>query len=82
MSAAGMLTTLMVVGVALYKWFQLSEGGGRWLAKSLGGTMVRPEDADEGHRRALNVVVCPDTHEHFMELLREEIRDMERELGN
>jgi Zn-dependent protease with chaperone function len=54
--AAGMLTTLMVIGVALYKWFQLTEGGGRWLAKSLGGTMVRPEDADEGHRRALNVV--------------------------
>jgi Zn-dependent protease with chaperone function len=53
---AGALTSLLVAGVAIYKNLQLSEGGGRFVAKSLGGSLVRPGDEDAGHRKVLNVV--------------------------
>jgi Zn-dependent protease with chaperone function len=50
------LSTLAVVGVAIYKSFQLAEGGGRLVAKSLGGTRVVESADDLGHRKVLNVV--------------------------
>ncbi len=53
---AGLFTTALVVGTALYKSFQLAEGGGRWVAKAMGGTLVRPDDEDASHRKVLNVV--------------------------
>jgi Zn-dependent protease with chaperone function len=54
--AAGALTALLVGGVAAYKSFQLAEGGGRMLARSLGGTKVPQDTADAEHRKVLNVV--------------------------
>jgi Zn-dependent protease with chaperone function len=53
---AGILTTLLVVGTALYKSWQLAEGGGRGVAKSMGGTRVSDLDADPGRRRLRNIV--------------------------
>ncbi len=50
------LSTLAVAGVTIYKSFQLAEGGGRLLARSLGGTRVSQNADDLGHRRILNVV--------------------------
>src|SRR6476620_10791025 len=37
---AGALTVFLVGGTALYTWYQLAEGGGGWVARSLGGTRV------------------------------------------
>jgi Zn-dependent protease with chaperone function len=56
LSDFGILTTLLVVGVALYKSWQLAEGGGRLVAKSLGGTRINDLDTDLGHQRLRNVV--------------------------
>jgi Zn-dependent protease with chaperone function len=53
---AGVLTTCSVVGIAIYKSLQLAEGGGRFLARSLGGTRVLEADDDLNRRKALNVV--------------------------
>lgn len=53
---AGALTSLVVAGVAAYKSFQLAEGGGRFVAQSLGGIRVLPGGDDPGHRKVLNVV--------------------------
>jgi Zn-dependent protease with chaperone function len=50
------LSTLAVAGVAIYKTFQLAEGGGRLVATSLGGTRVSQSADDLGHRKVLNVV--------------------------
>jgi Zn-dependent protease with chaperone function len=50
------LSTLAVAGVAIYKSFQLAEGGGRLVATSLGGTRVLESADDLGHRKVLNVV--------------------------
>jgi Zn-dependent protease with chaperone function len=50
------LTTLAVVGVAIYKSLQLAEGGGHLVATSLGGTRVLDATEDLGHRKVLNVV--------------------------
>jgi Zn-dependent protease with chaperone function len=53
---AMVLSTLAIVGVAIYKTFQLAEGGGRLVARSLGGTRVLESAADFAHRVLLNVV--------------------------
>jgi Zn-dependent protease with chaperone function len=56
LTQAGVLTTLTVVGVALYKTLRLAEDGGRAVARSLGGTRVAADTVDLNHRKALNVV--------------------------
>ena len=50
------LSTLAVVGLAIYKSFQLAEGGGRLVARSLGGTRVLESADDLNHRKVLNIV--------------------------
>src|SRR4051812_45708832 len=37
---ASIVTVLAVLGTAIYQSYQLSEGGGRWLARRMGGTRV------------------------------------------
>jgi Zn-dependent protease with chaperone function len=55
--AAGALTTLVIVGTALYKSYKLAEGGGgRAVAKLLGGTRVSDQDDDPQRRRLRSVV--------------------------
>ena len=54
--AALVLSMLVVAGVAIYNSFQLAEGGGRLVAKSLGGTRVLEKANDLGHRKLLNIV--------------------------
>ncbi len=53
---AGLLTSCSVLGIAIYKSMQLAEGGGRFLAKSLGGTRVLDGDDDLNRRKAQNIV--------------------------
>jgi Zn-dependent protease with chaperone function len=53
---AGLLTTGLIAGAALYKSFQLSEEGGRGVARSLGGKLVRSDTQDPQQRKLLNVV--------------------------
>ena len=50
------LSTFVIVGVSIYKTFQLAEGGGRLVARSLGGSRVSESATDLGHRMLLNVV--------------------------
>ena len=50
------LSSLTVAGVSIYKSFQLAEGGGRLVARSLGGSRVLESADDLGHRKVLNVV--------------------------
>jgi Zn-dependent protease with chaperone function len=52
----GLLTTLLVVGTAVYKTWQLAEGGGRAVAASMGGKRLLTGDADAAHVKVLNVV--------------------------
>jgi Zn-dependent protease with chaperone function len=55
--AAGALTTLVIVGTALYKSYKLAEGGGgRAVARLLGGTRVSDLDDDPQRRRLRGVV--------------------------
>jgi Zn-dependent protease with chaperone function len=54
--SAGLLTALLVVGTAVYKSWKLAEGGGRLVAKSVGGTHVTDLDDHPGRRRLRNVV--------------------------
>jgi Zn-dependent protease with chaperone function len=56
LQGAAILTSLMVVGAALYKSYQLAEGGGRLVAKSMGGTRVSDHDQDLARRKVHNVV--------------------------
>src|SRR6476620_9844156 len=56
LAQAGVLTTCSVVGIAIYKSLQLAEGGGRFLARSLGGTRVLEADDDLNRRKAVNVI--------------------------
>ena len=55
----GILTALLVGGAAVYTWFRLADGGGGWVARSLGGTRitsdaVRPRPkATHQHRRGV-----------------------------
>jgi Zn-dependent protease with chaperone function len=53
---AGVLTLLAVVGTAVYRSWQLAGGGGRLVARALGGTRVSTADNDPGSLRLLNVV--------------------------
>jgi Zn-dependent protease with chaperone function len=53
---AGALTTLLVGGAAVYTWFRLADGGGGWVARSLGGTRVTVDTADPAQKRLINVV--------------------------
>jgi Zn-dependent protease with chaperone function len=53
---SGVLTTLLVVGTAAYKTWQLSEGGGRAVATSMGGARLHPGVTDPSHVKVLNVV--------------------------
>jgi Zn-dependent protease with chaperone function len=53
---AGILTGLVVIGTAIYKSYTLAEGGGRLVAKSMGGTRVSDLDEDPAHRKLRNVV--------------------------
>jgi Zn-dependent protease with chaperone function len=53
---AGVLTTLLVAATAVYKSYQLAEGGGRLVAISLGGSRVSDADADPGRCKLRNVV--------------------------
>ena len=53
---AGVLTMLLVLGAAVYKGYQLAEGGGRLVAISLGGTRVTDSDVDPGRHKLRTVV--------------------------
>lgn len=53
---AGILTTLAVVGTACYRAWQLAEGGGSWVARSMGGTKVIVSSPDPNHVKVRNVV--------------------------
>src|SRR5262245_49548191 len=53
---AFVITLLAVAGTAIYKSWQMAEGGGRCVARLLGGTRVVDADKDAGHTRLLNVV--------------------------
>jgi Zn-dependent protease with chaperone function len=53
---AGILTTLVVAGTALYKSYMLAEGGGQLVARSMGGTRVSDFDEDQARRKLRNVV--------------------------
>lgn len=52
----GVLTLLAVVGTAVYRSWQLAEGGGRFVARALGGARVSHAGDDPGRLRLLNVV--------------------------
>lgn len=52
----GVLTVLAVGGTAAYQSWQLAEGGGRSVARSLGGTRVGDLGNDPGRLKVLNVV--------------------------
>ena len=53
---AGIGTLLAVLGTAAYKSWQLSEGGGRALAKLMGGCRIHAGATDASHIKVLNVV--------------------------
>jgi Zn-dependent protease with chaperone function len=52
----GVATLLLVVGTAIYKTWQLAEGGGRAVANSMGGKRVIDGATDPGHVKVNNVV--------------------------
>lgn len=52
----GVLTLLAVGGTAAYKSWELAEGGGRGVARSLGGTRVSEPGSDPDRLKVLNVV--------------------------
>lgn len=53
---AGSFTLLLVLGTALYKSYQLAQGGGDWVARSLGGKRIVTSLADGPQRRLVNIV--------------------------
>jgi Zn-dependent protease with chaperone function len=53
---ASVFTTLIVIGMAIYKTLQWAEGGGRAVARHVGGERVLAGSEDPGHRKLLNVV--------------------------
>ncbi|MDR3232873.1 MAG: M48 family metallopeptidase [Planctomycetaceae bacterium] len=53
--ACGILL-LIIFGASLLKSFQLSEGGGKSVAESLGGRQISPNSRDIAERRLYNVV--------------------------
>jgi Zn-dependent protease with chaperone function len=52
----GGLTALVVGGMAAFRIYQLAEGGGDWLARSLGGVRAMSLSTDAGEKRLLNIV--------------------------
>ncbi len=54
--AVGGITALVVGAVAAWRTYQLAEGGGDWLARSLGGVRVLSLTADAAQKRLLNIV--------------------------
>lgn len=56
LTQSGVLTTLLVVGMAIYTSLKLAEGGGRLVANQAGGTRVFDGADDPSHRKLLNVV--------------------------
>jgi len=52
----GVLTMLAVIGTVVYQTWQLTDGGGRHLARLLGGTRVTNPSEDPNHTKLLNVV--------------------------
>jgi Zn-dependent protease with chaperone function len=50
------LTVLAVLGTAIYKTWQLADGGGRALARSLGGSRITDADTDPELLKVRNVV--------------------------
>ena len=53
---AGALTGLLVGGAAVYTWFRLADGGGGWVARSLGGTRIAADASDPAQKRLINIV--------------------------
>lgn len=56
LAQCGIFTTLAVAGTAAYKTWQLADGGGRCVARLLGGTRVSDSEEDPSRKRLLNVV--------------------------
>ncbi len=52
----GILTALLVGAAAVYTWFRLADGGGGWVARSLGGTRITGDDSDPARKRLINIV--------------------------
>jgi Zn-dependent protease with chaperone function len=52
----GGLTALVVAATAVYRMVQLADGGGGWVARSLGGIRVHSDTADPAEKRLLNIV--------------------------
>src|ERR1700730_7917030 len=42
----GILTSLLVGAGAVYAWYRLADGGGAWVARSLGGTRITGDVSD------------------------------------
>ncbi len=53
---AAVLITLVVAGTTIYRTLQFREGGGRFVARLAGGTLVHHDSSDLSHRKLLNVV--------------------------
>src|SRR5205823_3167017 len=52
----GLFTVAAVIGTAVYKTWQLADGGGRCVARLLGGTRLIDAECDQDHKRLLNIV--------------------------
>jgi Zn-dependent protease with chaperone function len=52
----GLFTAVAVVGTAMYQTWKLTEGGGRHLARLLGGTRITNPCEDQNGTRLLNIV--------------------------
>src|SRR5437868_7934406 len=52
----GVFTTIAVLGTAVYQTWQLTEGGGRHVARLLGGTRIANPSNDPNQTKLLNVV--------------------------
>src|SRR5581483_11395776 len=52
----GIFALAAVVGTAIYQTWQLTEGGGRHLARLLGGTRITNPSNDLNHTKLLNIV--------------------------
>ena len=56
LTQCGVATVLAVLGTAAYKSWQLADGGGRAVARSLGGTRIIDGDNDPGRLKLRNIV--------------------------
>jgi len=54
---SAVVTVLAVLGTAIYRTWQLSDGGGRWVARAMGGTRVlQTGETDASRVKLMNVV--------------------------